>query len=133
MGETIEAEWTYEDVRAWEIEQRREMLKKCGHPEGESRVYCIINCVRSAVKIGTTKNVRKRLQQLQTASPDELYLHEHIRGGRAKERELHQRYAKLRKIGEWFYDPECDIAGHFGLLSAEDMIEDLERRQRGLV
>lgn len=123
---------TFEDVCKFENEMHKSMLAKCEHAIGENRVYCIVNADRSAVKIGTTKNVRKRLQQLQTASPDRLYLHEHIRGDKIKERELHERYAKFRRVGEWFHDPECVIAGEFGRFSSEDEIEDIIRRQRGL-
>lgn len=101
------------------------------HPEGESRVYCILNFDRGAVKIGVTRNVRRRFQQLQTASPDQLYLHGHIRGGREKEREIHQRYARARTAGEWFRDPHHKIAGEFTVYVVNDEIEDLLRSRRG--
>lgn len=129
MGET---EMTYEEVRAWEIESHKIMLEECAHPEGESRVYCILNIACDAVKIGTTTNVRRRLQQLQTASPDRLYLHYHIRGGLSKERELHQRYARFRRVGEWFYDPDGKIAGDFTRLFLDDLTDGVVSRQRGL-
>lgn len=119
------------NVEEFESEHRTRQIEKCAHPEGESRVYCIVNFMRDAVKIGVTMNFRRRLQQLQTASPDELYLHEHIRGDKAKERELHQRYARHRRIGEWFHDPGFKIVGEFAVFSVNDEIEDLRRRQRG--
>lgn len=124
---------TSQGVHSFEDEARREMLKRCEHPPGEGRVYCIINFERNAAKIGTTRNVRKRLQQLQTASPDALYLHEQIRGGKTKERELHRRYAKHRLTGEWFDLGASDIAGEFAVFSVDDDLEALRRHQRGLV
>jgi len=54
------------------------------------------------VKIGYTKNIHKRLTQLQTSSPvklDVLYL---IEGDTNLEKELHKLFGHLVTSGEWF-------------------------------
>lgn len=54
------------------------------------------------VKIGYTKNIHKRLSQLQTSSPvklDVLYL---IEGDTNLEKELHKLFGHLVTSGEWF-------------------------------
>src|SRR5262249_47936749 len=53
-------------------------------------------------KIGWSKNPKKRLSSLQTASPDELVLLGTIQGGLEVETELHRRFAKHKLQGEWF-------------------------------
>jgi hypothetical protein len=54
------------------------------------------------VKIGWTRDPRKRLKDLQTGSPVELYLIGAIPGGREDERAMHERFALSRMHGEWF-------------------------------
>jgi hypothetical protein len=54
------------------------------------------------VKIGHARSVRRRLEQLQGASPYELVILSVIAGGPAREKLIHARFAHLRVRGEWF-------------------------------
>jgi|HubBroStandDraft_6_1064221.scaffolds.fasta_scaffold16491_12 hypothetical protein len=60
------------------------------------------------IKIGISKNIRKRLRHLQIglASPIRLLLA--FEGDRQTERALHQKFAHLRVSGEWFR-PDADM------------------------
>lgn len=67
-------------------------------------VYFITDCKN--IKIGYTKqkNVYKRLKQIQTGSPDRLYLLGYFFGTMSDEKYLHKLFAKerIRDNGEWF-------------------------------
>lgn len=65
-------------------------------------VYFITARDVDLVKIGYADNPLRRLRELRTSSPIPLALEGAIPGGREKERELHELYAKLRMRGEWF-------------------------------
>lgn len=54
------------------------------------------------VKIGLTKNVHRRVGQLQSANPRNLELLLAVRGNAAYETFLHAFYHKWRVRGEWF-------------------------------
>jgi DNA-binding XRE family transcriptional regulator len=57
------------------------------------------------VKIGFTKNINKRLIQLQISSPVKLEVLHLIEGNVSLEKELHQKFKDFRVSGEWFnYD-----------------------------
>jgi DNA-binding XRE family transcriptional regulator len=57
------------------------------------------------LKIGYTKNINKRLIQLQTSSPVKLEVLHLIDGNVTLEKELHLLFKDLRTQGEWFiYD-----------------------------
>jgi hypothetical protein len=59
------------------------------------------------IKIGWSRNVGARISQLQTGNADPIELIATISGGRALERQLHERFADSRVSGEWFkYGPE---------------------------
>ena len=75
--------------------------------EAPSYVYFVLNRDSNAVKIGSAKNVRRRLAALQTSSPAQLKLLGSIKAKSIKaaqnlEQSLHQKFADLRIIGEWF-------------------------------
>jgi DNA-binding XRE family transcriptional regulator len=55
------------------------------------------------LKIGYTKNIHKRLKELQTSSPVKLEVLHLIEGNIHLEKELHQLFCELRTSGEWFY------------------------------
>lgn len=67
-----------------------------------SRVYFIQRGNDGPVKIGHSKHPERRLTGLQSASPDPLRLLGTLPGGKAREAELHQKYAAFRLTGEWF-------------------------------
>ena len=52
------------------------------------------------IKIGKSNNIKLRISSLQCGSPVRLSVVGALRGDR--ERELHERFAKLRSHGEWF-------------------------------
>lgn len=54
------------------------------------------------VKIGYTKNINKRLSQLQVSSPIKLELLHLIDGSATLEKKLHVLFKDLRTSGEWF-------------------------------
>ncbi len=54
------------------------------------------------VKIGRSRNVIQRLQNLQTGTFGELIIHALEPGGSERESELHKEFASLRRHGEWF-------------------------------
>lgn len=54
------------------------------------------------VKIGFAANVKKRIRQLQTASPEPIALIAVLEAAPAVEKHLHHRFRKLRVRGEWF-------------------------------
>ena len=67
-------------------------------------IYFVINERRTMVKIGfTAKNASKRLSQLQTGSPERLYLLGCIKGCKVAEGVLHAKFKKFRSHGEWFH------------------------------
>jgi len=72
-------------------------------------VYCIANVNRPVVKIGWSMDAISRLAQLQTASPDRLRLAAFVPGSKDVERGLHDLFADIRLVGEWFHDPEGEI------------------------
>ena len=70
-------------------------------PEG--LVYVVGLSSLAYVKIGRTNgDVRRRVADLQTASPESLRLVFVLRGGASLEREMHSRFAAHRARGEWF-------------------------------
>jgi len=54
------------------------------------------------VKIGRTKNIQKRVQNLQTGSSGELVICALEPGGQNRENELHKIFKSERRQGEWF-------------------------------
>lgn len=59
-------------------------------------------CERGFIKIGTARNFRQRLDQLQRASPYRLKVVRTLPGGKTEERAIHERFAAARERGEWF-------------------------------
>jgi hypothetical protein len=67
-------------------------------------VYFILDTERRQVKIGRGKDVRRRVQNLQTGNPSPLQLMGWIMvdDDAQIERRLHQKYQEQRQLGEWF-------------------------------
>lgn len=55
-----------------------------------------------AIKIGTAKNVARRIATLRLANPEPLTLLHTMPGGVTLEHRLHRKFAALRIRGEWF-------------------------------
>jgi hypothetical protein len=58
------------------------------------------------IKIGTARNVAKRLLQLKTGSPYDLCVLKSVPGNCLQERMMHIKFSKYRMNGEWFYPAE---------------------------
>jgi phosphoglycolate phosphatase-like HAD superfamily hydrolase len=80
-------------------------------------VYFIRAGENGPIKIGTAKDARKRLDAMQTGSPWRLHLLAELSGDIACERELHQRYVRYRRVGEWF-DPAPELLDFIATLPA---------------
>jgi hypothetical protein len=65
-------------------------------------IYFIQDKASGAIKIGYSKNARKRLASLQTATLHELVLLGTIHGGLGHETAFHERFAGYALQGEWF-------------------------------
>ena len=58
------------------------------------------------IKIGTAVCAEQRIETVRLMCPTETFLLGVIRGGFAEERALHERFAELRRHGEWFEGTE---------------------------
>src|SRR5262245_1891446 len=65
-------------------------------------IYFTQDAQTKAIKIGYSKNPKKRRSGLQTATPNQLVLLRVIHGGREHERAYHDKFAEHRIQGEWF-------------------------------
>lgn len=65
-------------------------------------VYFLYSETTKLVKIGTSKNIRKRIREVSLASGLDVELLQVVPGGYKEEAEQHQRYRRLRAGGEWF-------------------------------
>src|SRR5262249_10864231 len=70
--------------------------------EGAGVIYFIQNTVSKAIKIGYSKDPRKRLIGLQSTTPDRLELLGYIHGGLEHERCYHDKFEEYRLQREWF-------------------------------
>ena len=73
-----------------------------------SRVYLVQVEITYKFKIGVTNNLKRRLQQLQTGSPERLILRGHRRGDRHEEKRIHRALRKyqVRPGSEYYEFPE---------------------------
>jgi len=69
-------------------------------PKGTVKTYFIYSSLRNAVKIGRSKDPKRRLSSLRSGAGEELIILTVIDGDR--EKELQQRFRHLCRIGEWF-------------------------------
>jgi SLOG family YspA-like protein/Meiotically Up-regulated Gene 113 (MUG113) protein len=80
-------------------------------------IYFAQNTVTHAVKIGYSNNPQKRLQGLQTATPDKLVLLGTIPGGLEHEAAFLNKFAKYKLKREWF---KSDILGEVQQIIAKE-------------
>jgi len=90
-------------------------------------LYIIQSDKTGAIKIGRTKNIKRRLKQLQTGSPYCLKIILLAEGMGHLEQKLHKDLAalKIRRNGEWF--PESTLSylpNHLYELIEEDILEN---------
>jgi hypothetical protein len=75
-------------------------------------IYIIQQRRSTYYKIGyTTKDVHKRVAELQTGNPEELHIisYHHVDDRRKTERILHDIAGKYHYRGEWFLIPDQDV------------------------
>lgn len=72
-----------------------------------SFVYVIQGEIATPIKVGTAKDPRKRLKELQTGNPQRLNLLYVVPGNRQLENSFHQRLKAARVTGEWFGGEEA--------------------------
>ena len=77
------------------------MVIRTANPQGGEFVY-FVSSEDGRIKIGTSANVEKRLEALQTSSATRLSLLLTVPGGVDMETELHRRFKHIRESGEWF-------------------------------
>lgn len=79
-------------------------------------VYFITN--GENIKIGYSKNINKRLKQLNTGNDKKLYILGYIQGDKDKEKEIHKKFSKfrIRSNGEWFY-PDQELIDFLNLIN----------------
>lgn len=65
-------------------------------------IYFIYDRKNDAVKIGCSMNPKKRFSQIQTGNAGCLTLVAEMEGDQEQERELHTKFRKYNKRGEWF-------------------------------
>lgn len=72
-------------------------------------IYIITSQDLSFCKIGYSKRPEKRLKEIQTGSPEILYIYLLLRGNRMIEKKLHKKYKEFLKSGEWFKFKDTSI------------------------
>lgn len=68
-----------------------------------SQVYFVYAKAVNLIKIGRSAEPERRLDELRLLSPVELEIIGLVDGGSRREAELHQKFARYRSHGEWFY------------------------------
>ena len=78
-------------------------------PDYHDRLYFIQHETGGPIKIGISVNPTRRLKNINASAHDPRYrILATTRGGRERERMLHEKFARYRKHGEWFA-PEQDL------------------------
>jgi len=72
-------------------------------------VYFIADTTNDVVKIGYSKDIKKRLKQLQTSNGNVLVLLGYMNGNEAEEKYTHQLFSEYKLQGEWFHLNEIVI------------------------
>lgn len=85
-------------IPAWHADQW--VLKH--RPQRTRKIYFIRSGASGPIKIGITREISTRIQELQTGNPERLHLLGRLLGGRFEESELHRRFADHRIHSEWF-------------------------------
>jgi hypothetical protein len=88
-------------VRSLERARWRRLAKA-----GESRIYFAQVGTAGPIKVGVAGNIAHRLNSLQTANPETIYLLTSVRAANAvayrHEAEIHATFEPFRLVGEWF-------------------------------
>jgi len=88
-------------------------------------VYFIADLEKDVVKIGTSKNPKFRLKQLQTSNSNRLALLGYVEGNVSKERYLQTYFRKYWLSGEWFkLDKDNSIIDYINSVNLMDCFVD---------
>lgn len=84
-----------------------------------------IACGTPHLKIGYAEDVAKRITELQTGNPEELFVVAARHGSRKLEAFLHANFAKIKCRREWFHltDELRDFIGRFSQKQCENVIK----------
>jgi hypothetical protein len=93
--------------KAREAERERIVQRIVAAEQARSRVtgdcvYFIQGMKGGPIKIGHSRDVEKRIKELQTGFPTKLIVLALLPGSRSTEASLHRRFKKYRLHGEWF-------------------------------
>lgn len=75
---------------------------KLKNQKGNGCIYFIQAENGGLVKIGYTENLDKRFRIIQAHSPERMRIIGKIKGSRSTEEEIHSKFARDRRHGEWF-------------------------------
>jgi len=86
---------------------------ECGPADLEMKTYFIRCGEDGPIKIGKTNQIQIRMKNMQVGAPDKLVLLKLVEGN--IEAECHEKFASLRKNGEWFA-PSPELLAFIGQL-----------------
>lgn len=84
-------------------------------------VYFIKEAAMGSIKIGISRNVAKRMSELQRVIPQKLECLGCIEGNHMKEKNLHKQFSHLKIRGEWF-KPDQELLDFLDQINLEPMI-----------
>ena len=102
----LDSEAREEEMRKWF--ELKKTPKKCVKDD----LYLILDESSKKLKIGRSKNVNKRLRQLQTSNSGVLSILFTIKGMGYREESVHKKFAHLHINGEW-YEYDKSIIDYF--------------------
>lgn len=122
-----------EDKKAMEIEfSRINRLPKPEKKEIVDDLYLIQDTTTGLLKIGRSKNVEGRKKAMQTATGNKLELLCVLKNLGCKEAELHDKFAKYRKEGEWF-EFNKSIINEYVYMGGQLLTDPFVKQSKGFV
>lgn len=122
LGLPITTKVISDDLGAGRSTVRRAMavLRKLNYLEAlDTKIYFIQRGHDGPIKIGRGDNPKKRLRQLQTASPEPLNLLGEVCGSMEFETWLHRKFRHLNISGEWF-KPDSELVEYICRIKDSD-------------
>lgn len=86
-----------------DVERMTKYFREKGIPHDPGYIY-VLKAENGLYKIGKTKNVKKRISAIKTASPVKIEIHLLFQSSDMNKAEgmLHEMFSEFREIGEWF-------------------------------
>jgi len=113
-----------------------EILQKIKNKKEDDLYFIQMEEAPFYFKIGRTKNIEKRLKQLQTGSGIKLRLVHLFKGMGHKEKYLHEELYRWRQSGEWFASNRYSIGAlpteFYEKLNENSLIQDNENWVMGI-